>query len=300
MIRCRAVSVPPRRARPMPRRAIVPSRLTLLALCCAASVTARAQTPGPLSEWQYSAGVPLEKLFNPNPKENWQTSIGIASTFRPRYDGSDQYRAMAGPSIDIRYRDLFFLSTGERLGVNFLRGQNWRATLSVGYDLGRRSADDLGHLHGLDNINPAAKIKLSADYVLSKRFPLVLRGDVQRSIGGANGWVADFAAYMPLPGSSEHFFWFAGPNVTFADSRYMNSWFGVNPAASARSGIPEYSAKAGLRSYGGGITMVWYFRKHWFMTADGAIQQLVGSARHSPITQSSANATFDLSINYQF
>ncbi|MDC6128235.1 hypothetical protein PPH41_09675, partial [Burkholderia gladioli] len=74
------------------------------------------------------------------------------------------------------YRDLFFLSTGEGLGVNFLRGQNWRATLSVGYDLGRRSADDLGDLHGLDNINPAAKIKLSADYVLSKRFPLVLRG----------------------------------------------------------------------------------------------------------------------------
>lgn len=67
---------------------------------------------------------------------------------------------------------------------------------------------------------------------------------------------------MPLPGSPEHFFWFAEPNVTFADSRYMNSWFSVNPAASARSGIPEYSAKTGLRCYGGGITMVWYFRKH--------------------------------------
>ncbi len=300
MIRCRAVSTSPRRAAFVAPRAIPPSRLTVFAICCTAAMHAHAQTPSPLSEWQYSAGVPLEKVFNPKPPATWEARIGAAASFQPRYPGSDQYRVLAGPSFDVRYRDLFFLSTGEGLGVNFAQGQNWRMSLSVNYDLGRRSADDLGHLNGLPNINAAPIIKLSGDYVISKKLPIVLRADVQRSIGGSNGWIGDFAAYMPLPGSSEKFFWFAGPNLTFADSKYMNSWFGINQDAAARSGYSAYSAKAGLRSYGAGITMVWFFRKHWFMTADGAVQQLVGSARNSPITQRSTNAVADVSVNYEF
>lgn len=300
MIRCRAVSVSPRRLAMLPRRAIVPSRLTVLAVCCAAAVTARAQTPSPLGEWQYSAGVPLQKVFDPKPPEKWSFRFGAAASFQPRYDGSDQYRVMGGPNFDVRYRDLFFLSTGEGLGVNFAQGQNWRTTLSINYDLSRRSADDLGHLNGLPNINAAPLIKLSGDYVISKNLPIVLRADVQRSIGGSNGWVGDLSAYMPLPGSSESFYWFAGPTVTFADSNYMNSWFGISQQASTRSGYRPYSAKAGLKSYGAGMTMVWFIRKHWFVTADGAVEQLVGSARNSPITQRSTNAVADVSVNYQF
>lgn len=117
------------------------ARGIVCAACAAAAVSAHAQTPSPLGEWQYSAGVPLDKLFNPNP-QTWQISVGAAATLQPRYDGSNQYRPMAGPTFDARYRDLWFVSTGEGIGVNVLRGPNWRATLSAGYDLGRREADD--------------------------------------------------------------------------------------------------------------------------------------------------------------
>ncbi|POM18511.1 hypothetical protein CSX04_06817 [Burkholderia cepacia] len=109
------------------------------ALAAAGTRDASAQTPSPLGEWQYSAGVPLEKLFDPN-ISTWNISVGAAMTLQPRYAGSDRYRVMGGPNLDIRYRDLFFLSTGEGLGANVLRGPNWRVSLSVGYDLGRRSA----------------------------------------------------------------------------------------------------------------------------------------------------------------
>ncbi|WP_175763057.1 MipA/OmpV family protein [Burkholderia ambifaria] len=269
------------------------------ALAAAGARDASAQTPSPLGEWQYSAGVPLQKLFNPT-VPTWQVSVGAAMTLQPRYAGSDRYRVMGGPNFDVRYRDLFFLSTGDGLGANVLRGPNWRVSLSVGYDLGRRSADDLDHLNGLDNINAAPVMKLAADYVISKEFPLVLRADVRRSIGGSNGWVGDFSAYMPMPGSNEHFFWFAGPTVSFADSRYMNGWFGVNQGASARSGLSTYSPGAGMKSFGAGVTMVWFVNKHWFVTVDGAIEQFVGRARRSPITQQSTNGVFDMSVNYQF
>jgi outer membrane scaffolding protein for murein synthesis (MipA/OmpV family) len=275
----------------------LPVYASLAYLIC--SAPAMAQTPSPLGEWQYSAGIPLEKLYQES-RPNWEVRLGIGSTFEPRYDGSDRYHTLIGPSTDIRYKDIAFLSTGEGLGVNVIQGTNWRISFAAVYDLGRRAHDDPTRLNGLGNINPAPEAKLAGEYVISKDFPLVFRGAVTRSFGGSNGWVADLGAYMPLPGSSEHFYWFAGPSVTFADSKYMNSWFGVNAAQAAASRYGQYDANAGLKSAGFGMTVVWFVNKHWFVTADGALKRLLGSAANSPITQTKTDGVCDVSINYQF
>lgn len=277
----------------------VPLQVAAVVCSLAAASHAHAQTPSPLGEWQYSAGIPLEKLFQPQ-QPDWKARLGIGSTFEPRYDGSDRYHMLAGPSVDVRYKDLLFASTGEGFGVNVVQGPNWRASIAAVYDLGRRGHDDPSRLNGLGNINPAPEMKLAAEYVISKGFPLVFRGALTRSFGGSNGWVADLGAYMPLPGSSEHFYWFAGPSVTFADSNYMQSWFGVTPEQAAASQYRQYDASAGLKSAGFGITMVYFVNKHWFVSADGALKRLLGSAAHSPIVQTRTEGVCDLSINYQF
>lgn len=264
-----------------------------------APVQVAAQTPSPLAMWQYSAGITLEQLFMPElPK--WRIRVGPSFSFQPRYDGASSYHVLFGPTIDIRYRDRFFLSTGEGLGVNVLTGPNWRAGVALSYDLGRRSADDLDHLNGLDNINPAPLIHLFGEYVWSKSFPLVLRADLRRAVGGDNGWVGDLGAYMPMPGSSEKFNWFAGPTITFADSNYMSHWFGVNAAQSARSGYRQYDPSAGVKSVGFGVAATWMPRKNWYVTGNAAYQQLVGSAADSPIVQRKGSGVFDLSVSYQF
>lgn len=261
--------------------------------------TASAQTPSPLGEWQYSVGIPLQKMWQPNIPD-WQVRFGAAASFQPRYEGSDRYHVMGGPSIDVRYKDLFFLSSGEGAGVNFAQGQNWRASLAAVYDLGRRAHDDAQELSGLGNINAAPGVKLSGEYVISQDFPLVLRADIRRYFGGSNGWIGDLGAYMPMPGSTKKFFWFAGPNMQIADSTYMNSWYGVNHTQSVNSGYQQYHASAGVKAVGFGLSAVWLFDKHWFATADGAFEQLVGSAGNSPVTHRKANGVADISINYRF
>ncbi len=271
---------------------------TLGAMACLPRVVF-AQTPSPLAEWQYSAGIPLQKIWQPNIPD-WQLRVGVATSFQPRFTGSDRYHLVAGPSVDVRYKDLFFLSSGEGFGVNFVQGENWRMSLAAVYDLGRRGQNDPQELNGLGNINPAPGLKLSGEYVVSKNFPLVLRADIRRYFGGSNGWIGDLGAYLPMPGSTKQFFWFAGPNVTLADSNYMNSWFGVNQEQAAHSQYPQYHASAGFRSVGFGVSMIWLFNKHWFATADGAFEQLVGSAGNSPIARSRSTGVADVSINYRF
>src|SRR3981081_3574735 len=110
--------------------------------------TAFSQPPSPLQEWQYSGGIVLERLFEPN-LPDWRVVLGAAAEARPLYDGAAVSRVLGGPVINIRYRDIAFVSVGEGIGVNILRGENYRAGIQVGYDLGRRVSDDYAHLHGL-------------------------------------------------------------------------------------------------------------------------------------------------------
>ncbi len=146
--------------------------------------TALSQTPSPLQEWQYSSGIVLERLFEPD-LPDWRVVLGAGAEAKPLYDGAELSRVQGGPVINIRYNDIAFVSVGEGVGVNVLRGENYRAGVVLGYDLGRRVEDDYGHLHGLGDIGRAPAVKLFVSYAISKEFPMVLRGDVRQIIGGA-------------------------------------------------------------------------------------------------------------------
>jgi outer membrane scaffolding protein for murein synthesis (MipA/OmpV family) len=264
-----------------------------------AACPARAQTPSPLAEWQYSAGRPLQVMFEPD-QPDWQVVAGVAAYAQPLYDGSARTRAQPGISLDLRYRDLAFASLGEGVGVNLLHGSNYHAGIAISYDLGRSESVDRVHLHGLGNVNFAPETKLFADYVISEDFPLVLRANVRRQIGATNGWIGDAGAYMPLPGSGQTFQWFAGPSLTFADDTYMQRYFGVGVAQSARSGLRRYNAAGGLKSVGFGLSANYSLTEHWIVAADAALTQLVGSAADSPITQNATGASVALSLNRKF
>jgi len=264
-----------------------------------ASRQALAQTPSPLQEWQYSGGIALYKLFIPN-TPLWQIETGAAFERRPLYEGSGRFRDIGGPVIDVRYKDIAFLSVGEGIGWNFLRGDHYRVGVAIGYDLGRPARDDLGHLKGLGDVSSAPVGKLFGSYVLSKEFPLVIRGDVRQFAGGANGAVGDIGAYMPLPGSSERFIMFAGPSVTLADRLYTQTLFGVSPSQALASGYPDYAAHGGLEAAGFGFTATRFIATHWLINADLAANRILGSAAHSPIARDRTPRSFVVSFAYRW
>jgi outer membrane scaffolding protein for murein synthesis (MipA/OmpV family) len=268
-------------------------------LSCFHCGPALCQTPSPLQEWQYSGGVILSRLFQPDQPE-WRTVTGIAADLQPAYDGSEAYRVVGGPVIDLEYRDVAFLSTGEGLGVNILKGAYFRVGAAISYDRGRIEREDYSNLRGFGNINPAPVAKIFGSYVISKDFPMVLRIDARQLIGGANGAVADIGAYMPLPGSSKSLTIFAGPSVTLATHHYFQNEFGVTESESLASGHPLFDPHAGLEAAGLGISSTKFFGRHWLMNLDGAYSKLLGSAANSPVTERSARHVITLSVNYRW
>ncbi len=268
-----------------------------LLLCAWAPRIASCQTPSPLQEWQYSGGEILASLFEPNLPE-WRYVAGVSAEVQPLYEGSKPYRVEGGPVFDIRYRDIAFLSAGEGLGVNFLHTEHYRVGVAIGYDLGRQVSADSSHLHGLGSISAAPVTKLFADWVVSKKFPLVIRADARQFVGGADGAVGDIEAYMPLPGSSKRFVVFAGPSLTFADHLYLQREFGVTRGQSLASGYPMFDVHPGRNAEGVGFSATGFITKTWLINVDGAIDRLLGSAAESPITQERVQRTIDLTLAY--
>jgi outer membrane scaffolding protein for murein synthesis (MipA/OmpV family) len=268
--------------------------LRIIALCLLAPAVAPAQTPAPFGEWQYSAGVVLRPRFE-DPLPDWDASVGVAEALLPRYPGSGQLHGQLSPTVDIYYKDLAFLSMGEGLGINLLRGASYRAGVSVGYDLGR-DQHNARALQGMGDIGAAAEPKLFGEVVL---FPVVLRAALRRGVGGNDGWVGDLSAYSVIAGSS-HYALFAGLTASAADQSFQRRFFGVTPLQAQRSFYPVFNAGGGLESAGVGTNLLWFCSEHWLVTSEAAAQRLLGDAGRSPLSNDATQLLWRVSIAYQF
>jgi outer membrane scaffolding protein for murein synthesis (MipA/OmpV family) len=271
------------------------------ALCVAGASGAEAQTPSPLGFWQFSAGqvlVPVEEA----PK--WRITLGPTYSYQPKYEGSQHYEFQPGLNFEVRYKERLYLSTGEGLGYDLLRGRNYRAGVGLTYDLGRRI--DSSELAGLNKVRSAPQFRVYGEYVLRPKvgaheFPIILSVTMYRAIGGYDGFNADAGAYMPIAGSAEkRWFVFAGGSASFADDDTLQAYFGVTPQESARSGYRVYRPNNSFRSFGTGIDAGWYFTEHWLISGSVGSKWLVGDASHSPYVFQKWQLSSNVSIGYTF
>jgi outer membrane scaffolding protein for murein synthesis (MipA/OmpV family) len=276
-------------------------------ICCLTLVTISwlprttwAQTPSPLQEWQYSGGVILARLFQPD-LPDWRVIGGAAAEVVPIYDGARAMKVTPGPVFNVYYKDEWYVSTGEGLGYNFVRGKQYQIGLGLTYDQGRSVKDDETTLRGMNDIDSAPVAKLYASVVLSKKFPMILRVTARQFIGGDQGAVGDAAVYLPLPGSSKTFVMFAGPSITMATAHYRQVVYGVDQQQALASGHPAFNFNnAGTTDAGVGFSATKFIGKHWLVNLDAAISQVRGRPAESPIVEQRTQRVLALSFEYHW
>ncbi|MDR3416060.1 MAG: MipA/OmpV family protein [Nevskia sp.] len=246
-----------------------------------------------MAEWQSSAGVLFDQLSRQSPP-TWTTTLGLTSARLAEYAGASSDREWTGPLVDVRYRDRWFASTEEGLGVNLPSPPTMRTGAALTYDFGRPAAR--GPNHALPGIHAAPELKLFAEEAFT---PALVRFDVRRAIGGYDGWVADLSLYAALP-LSQSLVLFAGPSVTVADGNYLQRYFGVDAAAASAGSGPLYRPHAGLESAALGATLVWSIDDHWGLEGYGACDRLLGSAADSPVRGSLSHPGGGFALGYQF
>lgn len=83
-------------------------------------------------------------------------------------------------------------------------------------------------------------------------------------------------------------------------SQYMQKEFGVTASQAAASGYADYTAHGGANAAGFGFSATWFITQHWLINTDAAVNQLVGSASESPLTQAPAQRIVALSMAYRW
>ncbi len=230
----------------------------------------------------------------------WELSIGAGVALSPRYEGADDMRVSPVPMVRLVWNDRIYLTIPEELGVTLYNNRNIEANIGIGYDFGR---DDDDALSGLGDIDRAPTVNFGIEYEVG---PITTGLSAKRYVGGSDGVEAslEVGGRIPLGRPADQ----NGPRpaiapavaVSWADDRYMSSYFGVDAEQATRSGLERHDAEAGFKSLGGSIALMYPLSARFFATASFEYSRLIGDAADSPIVRNENQYVTALLVMYRF
>ena len=88
--------------------------------------------------------------------------------------------------------------------------------------------------------------------------------------------------------------------TTWADSKSLQSFYGVTAAQAASSGFSAYTPNSGFLNNQVGIYVAYNLTPQCLLIGNAEEHQLLGDARNSPLTEVRYNHTLTLGIGYLF
>lgn len=227
-----------------------------------------------------------------NPGADLIFDLGAAVLVKPKFEGAREALISPTPLFKLKYLrlpGLFTIGGGPDTGLSL-----WPAFNIVG----KRDANGTSYLRGLGDVDTAYELGLGVSYTHG-----FVRGmaEVRRGFGGHEGVVGVVgvdAILKPVDKLTVE----VGPRVTFADSQYMKTYFGVDAAQATASGYRQFDARAGVKSIGIDSKMVYEFTDEWRGQVEAGYSRLVGDAGKSPITARGSRDQYSLRVGatYRF
>jgi MipA family protein len=175
---------------------------------------------------------------------------------------------------------------GPIVDMNLLDSPNWEFGPIVSYRFGRSEVEDpvVNLLPPIDG-GLEAGVFAGWHFVRTEGIPYRVRLGISLTTsvsGGATGsHVTPYASlWFPL---SPQLFIAVGGGLTWSSEAFMQQRFGVSPEASAPSGLPVYSAGAGMRQYYLWPAMIYRVSRQWYAGAGAFYQRITGDGADSPI-----------------
>ena len=213
-------------------------------------------------------------------------TLGAGAGVAPDYEGSDDYELV--PLWNLRVANLYHPQTfiqvfGPRLRSNFLPSDHWRLGLA-GQFIKERDDVENDQVDDLEKVDPSVMLGAIAgyDFLADPQQDLVLELDARQDVANDNGFLATLRGVY---GSrlTERWRFDAAVGSTWASEDYMSSYFGVDAADAARSGLDQFSADEGFKdvSFGGALT----FRllERLSVSALANYTRLIDDAEDSPV-----------------
>jgi MipA family protein len=209
-------------------------------------------------------------------------TVGAMAIYEPKYEGSKKY--------EFSFLPVFKFDTGggglsDRLDVRGLDDISFAIAKTDAFQMGvltgyraERKESDSPRLRGLGDVDGGIVIGGFARYNMG---PAYLRASYHRQvIEDDTGGLLKFV---------------------LGDRDYMQTYFGVNTAQSARSGIlPVYNPTGGAKSFNMGVGTDFEVIPTWTLTASAEYIHYLGPASRSPIIEESDQIKARVGVSKKF
>ena len=229
---------------------------------------------------------------------DWLT-LGIGGGYGPSYEGSDDYTLFPAPLAQGSLSGFDFGARGPGLYVDLVRDSNAEGNVKflagplvrVRTDRNNNIKDPVVRSLGKEDvaIEIGATAGVSFSKVLNPFDSLTLSTDIQWDVAKAHRGrlISPNISYStPL---STAIFTNLSLSATHVDGNYADTYFSIDAAGSAASGLPVFDAKGGWKSYGasllGGVDLSGDVRDGgWGVFGLVSYSRLTGDAKRSPVT----------------
>ena len=211
----------------------------------------------------------------------WHFIAGGVAAAVPRYEGANSTHGVVFPLFDASYGK-FFAGDLRGIGYQFVKERNLQFGVRLSGAPGRKESTD-AHLAGTGDLQRTGELGLFLNTRNDFGYFKLKAG------GGTRGSHAELGAGLDFRPAQRDILR-VGATVGWANAEYMQTYFGINAAQAANSGLPAYQAAGGLHNYGLLTSWTHVFDRHWLGSLALAQRHVAGSARNSPlVTDTSAN-----------
>lgn len=221
-----------------------------------------------------------------------RTILGIGAAITPTYQGSDEYRVLPMPAIDI-VSGPFYANLRNGIGLNVVDTDmltiGGGVALMPGYR--RRDVPD-----GVGRVSFGAGSRLFAS--LNAGGVVATVGGTKGFAGSTRGFIADASLAYPIMLSPRTIL-IPAIATTWADRRHNDRYFGIGPDESLASGLPRFRADSGFKDISAGLTVNYRLNARINLTASGGVTTLLGAVNDSPLVIRETQPTGFLSLSYR-
>lgn len=232
---------------------------------------------------------------------DWYLTVGAAGFVAPKFEGAKGFIFSASPLISLGKTgpQARFSSRNDNMSFALFDMGTLRAG-PVGKIVFGRDGEDADELKGLDPVRWGAEVGAFAEVYPTDW--LRIRGEVRQGVRAHNGVVGDlfvdaFQDVTPTVRVS------AGPRLQIASEKYLDAYYGVTAAESARSGLREYKPDTGLSAIGVGGAVTWRTTEKVTTSLFSEYRRLMGPAKDSSLVKQRGSANqlmLGVSATYRF
>jgi outer membrane protein len=202
--------------------------------------------------------------------------VGAGIAVAPTYQGSDDYRVLPLPAIDIK-KGWFFANLRNGIGIEPIDTGVISAGVSAVFVQGYRRRDvPMGITKLSDGLGARAYTNVRSNGLIGTL------GLTKVISGGTGGTIADASLSYPVLISSK---FSVTPTVgaTWADRKHNDRYFGVDNLEASASGLSPFSAGAGFKDISGTLTATYRLTDRISLSATGGVTTLLNKVKESPL-----------------